>query len=1104
MASFMTDLWSSVFTPGTTPTLLIATNATFAALQVLLLALLFATYSIHFAVLSGLCGALWWSINWFVAELDAAKANEARGRRDLSQSATEPLNRPPGALDTSESETETESIVGAGDVKVSTATTTALGNAAAARKPPPSLLKRESTPAAPNQPATQTVPEDRGGELRQRNAHDSSGYVSTDSEQTVTSLNALHTPAEGSRDIAFGLEPTVTTCVEQQQRRTDEWHPSAAPIYCFCQVCRGLLSSYSIVPNGSRPSFPAMFPNVPLSIGRKRVFDSVFPPVPLSSIPPKPDATSIPSSIRSPAQQQSALPSSHIDAAPEQATWDRAWHTATAFLSIPDKKPSYCTASDEISDECLFQQWPRETLPSQSVIEALCYVGSDSSIGKQLRAGSKECDLQEWSDFSRLLAEELATEGGAILGIHADIRSGTGSPQPHDHTLENEGRGDSMDLDQTYSMSYRDWKNEVSSKRRISMMTEGEDGVVTAARHRLLRLLEDVQSVGLGGSKAQKVFAEVMNNLITEFVNASYAGEWEAPSFVLDHLRQWIENVFARLVVQVLDIFTISEDEDILPDELIVTLNDVEKWQEIGLARLGALRISELFEIIVEWDASSGAIEDLKHYITSPSTRFYLTSAFAGTLMNRLLHPGASTIDILQVYISIIHAFTQLDPRGVLLDRLARPIRRYLRERDDTVKVIVSGLLANTDPDGEQIPSVPDALGELAVELSKAHQLALQEGGGELDWDDMNWIPDPIDAAADYKKSKHSDVIGSLVSLFESKEVFVKELQRVLSDRLLKKKRDYDLEISVLELLKLRFGESALQACDVMMRDVVDSKRVDTVIRADQNLGSLNGSPHEEVPEIHAKILSRLFWPSLSDQNFKVPEEIASLQARYSAGFETLKPSRKLTWLNSLGSVTVELDLTDRFFSDEVTPWQASVIYAFQSCSPSSTDSPVTKSVSELAEELEMSPSLVRSACLFWLSKRILAESALDIFSVLETLPDNEESVSQPAGVGAQPGDKTTNISEASAAAAAAEAEAARESAEAAAMEKMNVYWQFIVGMLTNQGAMPLQRIIMMLKIAVPGGFPFSSEELKEFLGKMVAKGKLEMLGGGNYKIIGA
>src|ERR1700760_4545317 len=76
-SSFFENLWSSIFTPGPTPTLLVATNATFAALQVLLLALLVATYSIHFVVLSFLSGALWWSITWFAQEVGAEQARQA-------------------------------------------------------------------------------------------------------------------------------------------------------------------------------------------------------------------------------------------------------------------------------------------------------------------------------------------------------------------------------------------------------------------------------------------------------------------------------------------------------------------------------------------------------------------------------------------------------------------------------------------------------------------------------------------------------------------------------------------------------------------------------------------------------------------------------------------------------------------------------------------------------------------------------------------------------------------------------------------------------------------------------------------------------------------
>jgi len=81
MAAFFEQLWESIFTAGPTPTLLVATNASFAALQVLLLVMLVATSSIHFVILSLLCGGLWWSINWFAAEIKAAQAKEEEAKR---------------------------------------------------------------------------------------------------------------------------------------------------------------------------------------------------------------------------------------------------------------------------------------------------------------------------------------------------------------------------------------------------------------------------------------------------------------------------------------------------------------------------------------------------------------------------------------------------------------------------------------------------------------------------------------------------------------------------------------------------------------------------------------------------------------------------------------------------------------------------------------------------------------------------------------------------------------------------------------------------------------------------------------------------------------
>lgn len=101
MAAFFQELWESIFTPGPTPTLLIATNVTFAALQVVLASLLYMTYSVHFLVLSFLSAGLWWAINWFATELKVHQQEEEETAKRAHASA-------PIVATSDESETEVE------------------------------------------------------------------------------------------------------------------------------------------------------------------------------------------------------------------------------------------------------------------------------------------------------------------------------------------------------------------------------------------------------------------------------------------------------------------------------------------------------------------------------------------------------------------------------------------------------------------------------------------------------------------------------------------------------------------------------------------------------------------------------------------------------------------------------------------------------------------------------------------------------------------------------------------------------------------------------------------------------------------------------------
>ena len=99
--AFLAELWESIFTPGPSPVLLKAANATFATLQVLLFVLLVVTHSFHFVALSFICGGLWWAINWFAAELAIATERQRAAEREQTE----------------DSETEVEPSEGVPDVQ---------------------------------------------------------------------------------------------------------------------------------------------------------------------------------------------------------------------------------------------------------------------------------------------------------------------------------------------------------------------------------------------------------------------------------------------------------------------------------------------------------------------------------------------------------------------------------------------------------------------------------------------------------------------------------------------------------------------------------------------------------------------------------------------------------------------------------------------------------------------------------------------------------------------------------------------------------------------------------------------------------------------------
>jgi anaphase-promoting complex subunit 2 len=655
-------------------------------------------------------------------------------------------------------------------------------------------------------------------------------------------------------------------------------------------------------------------------------------------------------------------------------------------------------------------------------------------------------------------------------------------------------------------------------------------------RQRMTQLLQGLERVGLGGDAAQKAFAHAMTKLLDSFITSHYLKvDWYSSKSIVPHLRLWIRDGFCPLVELVLECLK-CEPSSIMPTE-------VASWQDMALGRLGRSRVDNLFDFVINWDKSLGAILDIKDYLKVPGAKQHLTSSFSQQISRRLLHPGATTTYILNVYISIIRSFHELEPKGVLLERVARPIRRYLKERDDTARIIISSLLTDlNDETGGKFSSNSELSYEIASEMAKPFANYGQEADEELNWGDMNWQPLPQDASPEYKKSKVEDVIWFLLTLWE-RDDFINELKNILGDHLLRcQDPEYEKEIRLLELIKVRLGDDKLQACEVMLRDVLDSRRINASIRAASNAAPAaafhtpdNRQPHTPDglhphtpqprrptasaprlapstpaaasagpagPALNAQILSSFFWPLLRDDTFRVPEQISTLQKDYESRFERIKGMRKLRWMNALGSGSITLTFDDRTeHFDNLTPWQVSVVHAFQpqegeehiASRISKGGEGIARNIEQLEEMLDMDESLVRQATAFWTGKSVLRATGPDTYAIIERLPSST----------------TLSSTDATAARAAEERAALQEAAQPAAVktqadlleEKKGVYNAFIVGMLTAQGNMPVMRIAMMMRMMVQGGFPFGEKEVGDLLAGLEGEGKVVSLGGGTWGV---
>ncbi|KAG6654244.1 hypothetical protein CIPAW_05G131900 [Carya illinoinensis] len=671
---------------------------------------------------------------------------------------------------------------------------------------------------------------------------------------------------------------------------------------------------------------------------------------------------------------------------------------------------------------------------------------------------------------------------------------------------ENESQEkDDMYLDEKSKISYRTGRMEIDESCPQVRFSENNKLVKNIGK-----VVRDLRSLGFT-SMTEDAYASAIFLLLKAKVH-NLAGD-DYRSSVLESIKGWIQAVplqFLRALLAYLgDSVSYESPSSGLKSPLasrpsscypgIDTPSEgLVRWQlrleYFAYETLQDLRIAKLFEIIVDYPDSSPAIEDLKQCLEYTGQHSKLVESFISALRYRLLTAGASTNDILHQYVSSIKALRTIDPAGVFLEAVGEPIRDYLRGRKDTIKCIVTML---TDGSGGN-PNVSGNTGDSLLEELNRDEESQENSGVDDDFitddkqawiDAARWEPDPVEAdpLKGSRNRRKVDILGMIVGIIGSKDQLVNEYRVMLAEKLLNKS-DYDIdsEIRTLELLKIHFGESSMQKCEIMLNDLIDSKRTNTNIKATitqpSQTGVELGDNAVSMDLLDATIISSNFWPPIQDETLNVPKPVDKLLADYAKRFNEIKTPRKLLWKKNLGTVKLELQFEDRAVQFTVAPIHAAIIMQFQEQTSWTSQN--------LAAAIGIPVDVLNRRINFWINKGILAESlgaesSDHVFTLMEGMVETGKNGGDSGSceellVGDEEGERSV------------------ASAEDQIRKEMTVYEKFIMGMLTNFGSMGLDRIHNTLKMFCVADPPYDKtlQQLQSFLSGLVSEEKLELRDG--------
>lgn len=129
----------------------------------------------------------------------------------------------------------------------------------------------------------------------------------------------------------------------------------------------------------------------------------------------------------------------------------------------------------------------------------------------------------------------------------------------------------------------------------------------------------------------------------------------------------------------------------------------------------------------------------------------------------------------------------------------------------------------------------------------------------------------------------------------------------------------------------MRFGENALQNCNVIVKDFKESKKIDRDIHKTKGKNHNNGGEFS-LEQMNCLAVSKGYWPINYDNttsSFELPDSMKPVFEEYAQAFNRLKVMRKIQYHNSLGHANLTLTFKNGSFDFKCLPIHAVIINYF-------------------------------------------------------------------------------------------------------------------------------------------------------------------------------